>query len=251
MFGAVIVPAQEDQPQKSFPHVLSLNTAGSNLLLFACPDAQSLVSWVASLRLAMWEKSRLEEIYTGHILRMTFTEGAIWKNPRTTLAKGQLEGWAQVRVAGQTEWKKVWMVLSSVSQRGDPAPEDKGSTPNISKECMFADNESENQPPTTKSSATFYLSQKGKPRRRAWLTLCEIVQAYAIYPETPEMIHKSPLLKVEGLMSDEGAGNMNGREGWVLIIPEVTDAGGGWAILEMLRWIVGQCSTPIFAIFHP
>ncbi len=33
------------------------------------------------------------------------------KEPRSPLANGRIEGWVQIRVAGQTDWKRLWMVL--------------------------------------------------------------------------------------------------------------------------------------------
>lgn len=56
-------------------NVLTLNNAGSNLYLFSCPTTQSLLAWTAALRLAAWEKSRLEEIYTAHLIRITLNDG--------------------------------------------------------------------------------------------------------------------------------------------------------------------------------
>ena len=55
--------------------MLTLNTAGSNLYLFSCPSAEALVQWTAAIRLAAWEKSRLEEIYTAHLIRITLNDG--------------------------------------------------------------------------------------------------------------------------------------------------------------------------------
>ena len=66
-----MVPATLTAPSKYYTNVITLNTAGSNLLLFSCPTTAALISWVAALRLAAWEKSRLEEIYTAHLIRIT------------------------------------------------------------------------------------------------------------------------------------------------------------------------------------
>ena len=74
VLGSVTIPATPQHPSQRYTNVLTLNTAGSNLLLFSCPNAQSLVSWASALRLAAWEKSRLEEIYTAHLLRMSLSE---------------------------------------------------------------------------------------------------------------------------------------------------------------------------------
>lgn len=76
VLGAITIPATKDTPTKKFDNVITLNTAGSNLLLFSCPDTASLVSWAAAFRLTSWEKSRLEEIYTAHLIRITLNDGA-------------------------------------------------------------------------------------------------------------------------------------------------------------------------------
>lgn len=73
VLGSVTVPATPETPAKRYANVLTLNTAGSNLLLFSCPTTAALISWAAALRLSAWEKSRLEEIYTAHLLRITLS----------------------------------------------------------------------------------------------------------------------------------------------------------------------------------
>ena len=75
VLGSVTLPATANSPSKKYTNVITLNTAGINLKLFACPSTQSLLSWTAALRLAAWEKSRLEEIYTAHLLRITLDDG--------------------------------------------------------------------------------------------------------------------------------------------------------------------------------
>jgi CCR4-NOT transcriptional complex subunit CAF120 len=109
---------------KPYPFCFSLNTAGSNRILLSCPSEQIRTLFVSALRLSAWEKSRLEEIYTGHLLR-TFvsggrapvvppgTERPNWNEPDGGLVKGKMEGWVRVRVMGTIEWKRLWMVLSS------------------------------------------------------------------------------------------------------------------------------------------
>lgn len=58
-------------------NVITLTTAGMNLILFSCPSPQALISWTAALRLAAYEKSRLEEMYTAHLLRMSLSENGV------------------------------------------------------------------------------------------------------------------------------------------------------------------------------
>jgi CCR4-NOT transcriptional complex subunit CAF120 len=75
VLGSVTIPASATAPSRKYTNVFTLNTAGSNLLLFACPSTQALLSWAAALRLAAWEKSRLEEIYSAHLIRITLDDG--------------------------------------------------------------------------------------------------------------------------------------------------------------------------------
>lgn len=65
--------------------MLTLNTAGSNLYLFSCPSAEALMQWTAALRLSAWEKSRLEEIYTAHLIRISMNDGASCLTVRSEL----------------------------------------------------------------------------------------------------------------------------------------------------------------------
>ena len=67
------MPGPNGAPVK-YMNVITLTTAGLNLLLFSCPTPQALVAWTAALRLSAYEKSRLEEIYTAHLLRMSLSE---------------------------------------------------------------------------------------------------------------------------------------------------------------------------------
>lgn len=103
VLGSVTVPATATSGPKRYTNVLTLNTAGSNLLLFSCPSTNALISWAAALRLSAWEKSRLEEIYTAHLIRITLSA----RDTPTTLVRGRMEGWARIRIAGQTDWKRV------------------------------------------------------------------------------------------------------------------------------------------------
>lgn len=43
------------------------------------------MQWTAALRLSAWEKSRLEEIYTAHLIRISMNDGASSLNMRFEL----------------------------------------------------------------------------------------------------------------------------------------------------------------------
>ncbi|KAJ7928929.1 hypothetical protein B0H13DRAFT_969709 [Mycena leptocephala] len=234
VLGSVTVPETATSPAKRYPDVLTLNTAGSNLLLFSCPSTQALLSWAAALRLSAWEKSRLEEIYTAHLLRITLSG----RDHPSTLQHGRMEGWVRIRIAGQTDWKKVWM---SVTAAADAAPNDAPTSAKGPKKRMSnlfsKDSSSPDTPLPPKPVIAMFAGPKPKDRRRPVLTFHNVTQAFAVYPERPDLISRSTLIKLEGLIGDEEtAGDMGRREGWLLIMPELE--GGLGQAEEMLKWIV-------------
>ncbi|KAF8263900.1 hypothetical protein EI94DRAFT_1703672 [Lactarius quietus] len=213
VLGSVTIPSSGGVPAQKYNNVVTLNTAGSNLILFSCPNAAALISWATALRLSSWEKSRLEEIYTAHLIRITLNDG---RDAPSTLVRGRREGWVRIRVAGQTDWKHLWMTVSS-GLPDSPA----GGPPSI----------------LLTNAKGAYLPFLPKDRKKPFLTLQGVTQAFAVYPERPELINKSTLMKIEGKIGrDDAAMNMRGREGWVLVMPEL-EAGVPQAN-ETIRWLI-------------
>ncbi|KAE9405152.1 hypothetical protein BT96DRAFT_359190 [Gymnopus androsaceus JB14] len=262
VLGSVTIPGDPGKgvEEKKYTNVLTLNTAGCNLLLFACPDTKSLISWASALRLSAWEKSRLEEIYTAHLIRITLSARDI----PTTLIRNRLEGWVRIRIASQTEWKLVWMVVKGATGTGagtDELGRVQSNTPSLSKDpaqkkkrisSFFGAGNGHGQPssivePPSGPMVSFYtsppqglypssgaptassklrLNRKNASNTNPLLTLPIISQVFAVYPERPELISRSTLFKIEGCFGDEeGAGSMRRREGWVLVMPQVEQGG--------------------------
>ncbi len=135
-----------------YENVFSLNTAGLNRIYFCVEGSvgrRLIQAWVNAIRLASWEKVRLEEIYTGALLRARMGAiGALQRKGSVTstinshagaggdadeaaiatmaikspLSKGKLEGWVQARFMGSTEWKQCWLVLVDKPEEADAKP---------------------------------------------------------------------------------------------------------------------------------
>jgi CCR4-NOT transcriptional complex subunit CAF120 len=233
-------------------NVLTVNTAGSNLLLFSCPSPAALMSWAAALRLSAWEKSRLEEIYSAHLIRICLPDAG--RSAPSSLANGRIEGWVRIRVAGQTDWKRLWMsVAAGMSDNASVASgagAGGGTTRKRRMSALFSggggNDKSNNNGGGANGSALpprptiwMYAGPKPKERKRPVLTMTNVRQAFAVYPERPELIQKSTLMKIEGLLGDEEtAGTMKGLEGWMLVMPELE--GGNTQGTEMLKWLIGE-----------
>ncbi|KAK7050878.1 hypothetical protein VNI00_004990 [Paramarasmius palmivorus] len=249
VLGAISIPVPGSPDPQRQENVLTLNTAGSNLLFFACPNTNALISWASALRLAAWEKSRLEEIYTAHLIRITLSARDI----PSTLNNGRLEGWVRIRIAGQTDWKSVWMVITAGAETTDELgrinSDNNGATNPLTTNVgtggkmrrmsnLFSakDHNGPNALPP-KANITVYTSQKPKDKRKPLLTITDVTQAFAVYPERPELITRSTLVKLEGTLGQEElAGGMRGREGWLLVMPQLE--GNLSPAAEMLKWVI-------------
>ena len=157
-----------------------------------------------------------------------------------------MEGWVQIRVNGQTDWKRLWLsVQAAVDNNGEQRKNRMSS--------LFGRNSHEQSPSNNSANGTgelggqgvrpaqisLYTSARARDRKHPALTLTNVTQAFAVYPERPELISRSTLVKMEGFIGDEElAGEWRSREGWLLMMPEVD--GSKLGSLEMLKWVVGS-----------
>jgi CCR4-NOT transcriptional complex subunit CAF120 len=151
-----------------------------------------------------------------------------------------MEGWVRIRVAGQTDWKSFWMVVSgpTIAAPTDFGPDAPPKPRRMS--SLFGSHDSKPATPT-KPKLSMYTSPKPKDRKKASLSMTQVTQAFAVYPERPELITLSTLMKLEGKMGDENtAGGMRSREGWLLVMPEIEAGSNLNPVMETLKWIMGQ-----------
>lgn len=165
-----------------------------------------------------------------------------------------MEGWVRVRMAGQTDWKRVWMIVTAGTEavgQGDRPPSSSGgagagalSPGTLTKKkrmsTLFSWDSTASLPTVaSKPSISMYTSNKPKDKKKSLVTFHGVAQVFAVYPERPELISRSTLIKMEGLFGDEDtAGAMKSREGWLMMMPE--PEGGLSEAAEMLKWIVGE-----------
>lgn len=174
-----------------------------------------------------------------HLMLRVHTTG---KDPRSPLVHGKMEGWVKIRLAGQVDWKRLWLVVQS-GGGGNAGADDRPSSPSQSRgnrmSKLFSRPQSPKPQSPSRASITLYPSPKPKDKKKASLTMFNLSQVFAVYPERPELISRSTLIKVEGQMGEEEmTGGMRGRDGWLLIMPELEQ--GKLGSLEMLKWVVGM-----------
>ncbi|SCV67650.1 BQ2448_5261 [Microbotryum intermedium] len=122
------LPPHPSAPPTPTTYQFAINSAGLNRILFCAPHEASMMMWINAIRLAAWERSRTNEIYTGTLLGMREPKPAGWigfdagltppGSPANTTG-GKFEGYLKARLPGETEWRKTWTVLIR-SKKQDP-----------------------------------------------------------------------------------------------------------------------------------
>jgi CCR4-NOT transcriptional complex subunit CAF120 len=160
------------------------------------------------------ERSRLDEIYTVHLIRATINNG---RNVPSTLTDGRLKGWVRVRTSHRhREWKRLWMCVSAGKTTRAIAPSlgrDKLNSPDVTVtpkkvtpkkrgiSGLFSRDKS-NDPP--KQANILLYGRKGKNGRDQVHELTAVTGAFAVYPERSEFISSRPLIKLENTFHGEG-----------------------------------------------
>lgn len=224
-----------------YENVFAVNTAGQNRILFGVEGAvgrRLVQAWVNGIRLASWEKVRLEEIYTGSLVRARLgavsaqqatsgpggAPGDVEMSIKSPLSKGgRMEGWVKARFMGSTEWKKSWLVLTEKGAEGAAVTTDANAetasvtSPKSSfwRKLKAGDRSSIMGSPSTPALADTGLSSvevppgsngapglacfyESKKAKKPFATLAYASHAFAVYPSRPELVEGSSLFKVEG-----------------------------------------------------
>jgi CCR4-NOT transcriptional complex subunit CAF120 len=113
---AFVHPSSPSPKDQSSPgkFQFTMNSAGLNRIIFCAPSPAALSMWINAIRLAGWERSRCNEIYTGTLLGTKEPAGgwAGYENGLMSSGKGnKFEGWLKARLPGDTEWRRVWTVV--------------------------------------------------------------------------------------------------------------------------------------------
>ncbi|KAK4700142.1 hypothetical protein P7C70_g6109, partial [Phenoliferia sp. Uapishka_3] len=226
--------------------------------------------WINAIRLAGWERSRCNEIYTGTLLGMREPKGGWIPHDDS---KGRLEGWIKARLPGDTEWRKVWVVLmrggaggaaaaaaaaagkktkrTSILSFGrrnsiieSPLVEDLPGDGNNPTLAFFADKPSgkKEKPLCIAQHRGFFFSSL-RPCVCQLTSLPNYIVYYvsAVFPESEALINRSTLFKIEGSFLNPadtyktagwGVGGRAEKQGLALLMLDEGDS------MVMLNWIV-------------
>lgn len=294
----VDAPFSDPGSRRTLYHVFALNTAGKNCILFCFhlpPPCDStkvqqrlsvknekhpehkpvlawhqvgqryLQSWINAIRLASWERMRLDEIYTGALIRARLS--AV-KGPevsdvselavRSPLVRGRHESWVRARFMGSTDWRRCWMVLHSHWADDEPTSGLRrflrmGPTGDRTSSIFSLNHAGSNdfhghshtQPPSPPAGilaspavAYFYESKRSK---HPFASLWHVQHVYAVYPSRSDLVEESVLFKAEGSLpqSPVTSATLHSRQsGWVMFMPDIPAGQTRGANAEMMKWII-------------
>ena len=120
-----------------------------------------------------------------------------------------------------------------------PAPSSRNlsSTRKPSIANLFSRDKTQDLP--ERANISLYATSRGKDKKKPLITFDAVTQAFVVYPERPELISRSVLIKLEGTYGDgDMCSDMRYREGWMQLMPDlegVRSVSG-----EMLKWLIGE-----------
>ncbi|KAL4401252.1 hypothetical protein ACI68E_002583 [Malassezia pachydermatis] len=283
----------EPQKRQTLYHVFAVNSAGSNKILFGfhvpppCdptkveqrlspknerhPEHRPVVewfqlgnrylqTWINAIRLSSWERTRLDEIYTGALIRARLsavrnTDSVKIEDLeiRSPLVRGQHEGWVRARFMGSTEWRRCWVVLRSHWSDEDHTSSglkrflrfgERGSR--FSLHSPMHDTQSM-MPPTppqgviaSPAVAYFYDTKRS---RQPFASLWHVRHVYAVYPSRADLVEDSVLFKAEGSLPQSRIVSATHRprtSGWVMFMPDLPPQSVRGANAEMMKWVIAM-----------
>lgn len=208
---------------QSLQNVLSISTAANNRYLLHFNSLHSLTQWTAGIRLAMFEHSCLQEAYTGSIIA---GKGKHLNNIRSIMERARFptEDWARVRFGAGTPWRRCWCVIS---------PPDEKDAQKAQKQAKKRS--AYEKAPVVKGDIKFYETRKITKKTKPIATIKDAFTAYALYPQSKELIDQSTLVKVDGTITIHSTPETT-TEGFVFVMPEVHPALTGFEM--MIRWLL-------------
>lgn len=177
-------------------NVIVMSTTMKNRYIFQFGTKTVFNEWSATLRLAAFERTSLQEAYTGALLS---SKGSQMNGIRSVLSESKhpREFSCDVRFGVGMPWKRVWVVVTpNAAIKDKKLRKRKGHLGQVE----------------------FYSDQKSKGKKRPLVVIHQAFSAFAVFPEKAVLADVSTLIKMECLVEFEG--DVDIRESSVFMMPE-------------------------------
>lgn len=217
-------------PGGELSNIIVLSTTMKNRYLMQFSSAQSYQTWTSALRLAMFERTSLQEAYTGALLSC---KGTKLNGIRSLLGptKVRRDGWCSVRFGAGMPWRRVWFVatpgplLTAKEHKHSNVP----GLPELSKKER-----------SNYGRIAFYENSKNLKKPLAIIVRAH--SAYALFPEKAILMDMSSLLKIEGHVIFAGE-EKEAKLSMVHVMPDPRPCIQGFEVL--IRFLI-----PVFDVFN-
>lgn len=183
---------------KKKKHVFSVQNKKTTMT-FETSDEPSMIRWVSAIRLSCFEKQKLHQLFTLRLLGNSAASHSTVNNISSASLSSSGSNsvaddiptkstWLQVRVPGTSIWQKYWVVLVNRKSKEDQQHRSKRFGKKAS-----VDNVEEH----------ILLYETKKSKSPLW-TLSRLTHAYAVYPESPQLIEKGSMIRIECKLNGDG-----------------------------------------------
>jgi hypothetical protein len=151
-------------------------------VIFETSDNSTMVRWVTAIRLSCYEKQKLHQLFTLRLLQSP-TSSVSSSSDSTVENKKNNYTYLQVRISGNTAcstWQKYWVVVDKKDER---------HSKRFGKKSLSSGDLLES---TVRIS--LYETKKSKT---PVLILNKITHAYAVYPESTQLIEKGSMIRID------------------------------------------------------
>lgn len=175
---------------KKKKHLFSIYNKKSSTIIFETSDDPTMVRWVSAIRLSCFEKQKLHQLFTLRLLSNGNISNSIQNLSSSSLSSTEETStkhnnasstFLQVRVPGTSIWQKYWVVL--VDKKKDEQ-----------KNKRFGKKSSSSSTELNEQHILLYETKKSKT---PILTLYQLTHAYAVYPESPQLIEKGSMIRID------------------------------------------------------
>jgi hypothetical protein len=184
-------------------HTFLVQNKKSTLTLEAS-DEPTMMRWVCAIRLACFEKQKLHQLFTlklllgHHGIVHNASSASLVSTASDDILPSSKSTWLQVRVPGTSIWQKYWVVLVNKKKKDDHQQSSQEQQQHRSK--MFG----RKQSTAGINEEHILLFETKKSKTPVW-TLSQLTQAYAVYPESPQLIEKGSMIRLDGQIKSSSA----------------------------------------------
>ncbi|CAK7896807.1 protein Skg3p [[Candida] anglica] len=202
--------------KQNLDNVIIVSTTLKNRYIIQFKAYRDLTDWYLALRLANYEYSSLQEAYTGALLS---ARGSRLSDIRTVLAEKRYnhEDWVSIRYGSGMAWKRCYAVVE----------------PSTMKRKVF-----------TPGRILLYETEQMK-KKQLMAVVNNATSVTAIYPQSPQLIDHSTMLKLEGYINfkSPSVATKVSKKSWedfkntsIFIMPEAHSAVPGFDTL--IRFLI-------------